>query len=177
MATLINLQFTVFKAARVIGKMIFGQVKPENNPLPAFWDQCINDGTFTTLKNMKEYLVIPDYVGWMGEYDPATGRFCYIVGMLMKPEAPVPTGYVCRDLPECTMGIAWVKGREDNGEIYFEGMNLTLAALEEKGYRYDNTAGYSIGVYDYERFVIPMQQGVKEVILDYYVPCLAESEA
>jgi predicted transcriptional regulator YdeE len=171
MATIINLQFTEFKAARVIGKTIWGQVNPENNPLPAFWDQCLNDGTFTTLENMKEYVVIPDYIGWMGEYDPATGKFLYIVGMLMQPDAPVPEGYVYRDLPECTMGIAWIKGRESDGEIYREGMNLTLAALGEKGYHYDDAAGYAVEVYNYERFVIPMQQGEPEVVLDYYAPC------
>jgi hypothetical protein len=40
MATLINLQLTAFKAA-LIGKMTFGQVKQDNNPLPAH-NKCGN---------------------------------------------------------------------------------------------------------------------------------------
>lgn len=171
MATVENVQFTDFKAARVIGKAAYYQGDAENNPLPAFWDQCLNDGTFTTLESMKEHIVSPDYVGWMGEYDPATGKFLYIAGMFMKPDAPVPEGYVYRDMPDCTMGIAWVKGREDDGQIYREGVDLTLATLEKKGYRYDEAAGYMVEVYTCERFVTPLNRGEKEVILDFYAPC------
>ena len=169
MATLVNLSFTDFGPARVIGKEIKVSTSGEYNPIPQFWMKCFEDGTFQVLEAMSAYILEPSYVGWEGEYDPSTGEFSYIVGMIMKPDTPVPYGFVSRDLPACKMAIGWVKGKEP--EIYTEGINLTAKAMGEKGYEYDDAEGYMIEVYTYERFVMPQERGEDEVILDLYIPC------
>jgi predicted transcriptional regulator YdeE len=169
LASIVKIDFIDFGPARVLGKKIRTRVGGGNNPIPQFWMKCMEDGTFQTLEAMSEYMLDSSYIGWEGEYDPISKEFSYIVGMFMKPDAPVPDGFTFRDLPACKMAIGWIKGKEP--EIYMEGMDLTIKAIKEKGYDYDNAEGYMIEVYTCERFGTPQSKGEKEVILDYYIPC------
>jgi len=169
MANLVNIIFTDFGPARVIGKEIKVKVGGEYNPIPQFWMKCFEEGTFQVLESMSDYILDPSYVGWEGDYDPDTNEFSYIVGMLMNPNTPVPERFDFRDLPACKMAISWIKGVEP--EIYMEGTPLTVTAMKENGFEYDDSVGYMIEVYTYERFVAPQEKGEKEVILDLYIPC------
>jgi|YelNatPaOPRAMG01_1025707.scaffolds.fasta_scaffold09876_7 predicted transcriptional regulator YdeE len=169
MASIARIDFVNFGPARVIGREIRVKLGEGSNPIPQFWMKCMEDGTFQTLEGMSEYALDPSYIGWEGEYDPLSKEFTYIVGRLMRPETPVPSSFASRDLSSCKMAIAWVKGTEP--EIYRYEMDVTVNAMKEKGYEYDDSAGYTIEVYNYERFVMPQEKGEKEIILDYYVPC------
>lgn len=169
MASIVKIDFVDFGPVRVIGKEVKAKVDEENNPIPQFWMKCFEDGTFRTLEAIASDVVNPAYIGWEGEYDPNSGVFSYIVGMFMKPNTPVPDGFTYRDLPACKMAIGWIKGEEP--EIYMKGMDLTIAAMREKGYEYDDAEGYMVEVYTCERFVTPQNKGEKEIILDYYMPC------
>ncbi|MBC7320656.1 GyrI-like domain-containing protein [bacterium] len=169
MSNLVNLSFIDFGPARVIGKKTIARVEGAENPIPQFWMKCLEDGTLQVLESMPSYILNPAYIGWEGEYDPNTQEFSYIVGMLMKPDTPIPEGFDFRDLPSCKMAIGWIKGKEP--EIYMDGVYLILSSMRDLGFEYDESAGYMIEVYTYERFVMPQERGEDEVILDLYIPC------
>lgn len=169
MASLVNLSFIDFGPARVIGKEIRTKVAGEYNPIPQFWMKCFEDRVFQILESMPDCILDSSYIGWEGEYDPNTNEFSYIVGMFMKPDTPVPEGFDFRDLPACKMAIGWIKGKEP--EIYMEGTPLMVSGMKEKGFEYDDSEGYMVEVYTYERFIMPQEKGEEEVILDLYIPC------
>lgn len=169
MASLVSISFTDFGPARVIGKEIRVKLGEAYNPIPQFWMRCFEDGTFQVLESMSDYVLDTSYIGWEGEYDHNTNEFSYVVGMFMKPDTPVPEGFNFRDLSSCKMAIGWIKGKEP--EIYMEGTPLMVSKMKENGFEYDETEGYMVEVYTYERFVMPQERGEEEVILDLYIPC------
>lgn len=44
--------------------------------------------------------------------------FTYWIGMFFPAETIVPNGYNYLDLPESNIGVDWVYGKLENGEIY-----------------------------------------------------------
>ena len=166
MAKLVELLFKDFAATRVIGKSIVVQMGAEN-PVPAYWETCMNEGIFQVLEALGPSNSA--YVGWMGEWNAETETYTYMVGMLFPAWTVVPKGYDYRDLAPCVMGIGYIQGVEP--DIYTNAHGLTEEALAESDYAPDYSYGYSMEVYAEERFVQPMQEGKGEAILDYYVPC------
>ena len=72
MAKLVELLFKDFAATRVIGKSIVVQMEAEN-PVPAYWETCMNEGVFQTLEALGPSN--DAYVGWMGEWNAETKMF------------------------------------------------------------------------------------------------------
>lgn len=174
MSTLINFEVKSFPAARLIGKPVTGSIKPgAENPVPSLWESMMMDGTLASLTAIPELATVdPDTVGWMGEYDSATGSFTYIAGVLTKPGTPVPEGCVSRDLPACEMVIASIRGMHEGGDLYCGAHDHTWNAMKEHGYEYDYSAGgYEMEYYSHARFTVPMSKGEKTLVMDYYSPC------
>lgn len=174
MSELIKFYVKNFLASRLIGKQIICSMKQgAENPVPDFWQTMISDGSLEFLKNMPERSTIkPDTVGWMGEFNPETHAFVYIVGVLTKPDTVVPEGFVYRDIPECNMAVGWIQGSEENGDLYMGAHDHVARAMKENGYEYDNSAGgFEMEYYSHDRFCTPNYMGEKLIVMDYYSPC------
>jgi predicted transcriptional regulator YdeE len=167
MIKLIKLEIKQLPDLRIIGKIVRPNLDMNENPIPAFWQQCFSDGTFTTLEGLAEYHLDSSYVGWMSDWTVGEGKFTYLCGMLMLSETPVPEGFVFRDVLTSTIAVGWIQGPEK--EIYPVAHELTQKALEEQGYIVDNNAIWCMELYACPRFTKPMDNG--DVILDYYIPC------
>lgn len=167
MAKLVNLQINQLPDIRIIGKEIYPDMDMQENPVPAFWGKCFGDGTFTKLEELKEYSIDSSYVGWMSDWSTGENKFTYICGMLMKPNTPVPEGFIYRDVPASTVAIGWIQGLEK--DVYSVSHEFTQKAMEEQGCKLDEIASWCMELYNCPRFTTPMENG--EIILDYYIPC------
>ena len=85
----------------------------------------------------------------------------------MKPNTPVPEGFVYRDIPASTVATGWIQGLEK--DVYSVAYDYTLKALEDQGYNVDEESPWCMELYNCPRFTSPMENG--EIILDFYIPC------
>lgn len=167
MADLVRFQILTLPPCRIVGRAL--KVDPkEANPIPAFWEDCFQKGIFTQLEQMEGLYqeILPDaddaYLSWNGELE-TDGSFTYMIGMLMRPDTPVPEGLDYRDLPQCRVAIGQIKGTIP--EVYAQEMDLLLPEMEKLGLVPDS---FSMEVYACPRFTTPDPiDGT--VILDYYV--------
>ena len=168
---LVKFEFVEQPEVVVVGKAIrfnLDAAKADDNP-PALWTRCFADGTFTTLEALADFVHNPAYVGLMTGYDPETGSFDYIAGMIMKPGVPVPENFVSRTLAPARVAVGWIQGKNDHHPaIYQNAHRLTDAAMTAQGATPDFNAGWSMEVYTC-RFAEPDADGF--IILDYYLPC------
>lgn len=65
MAKLVNLQINELPEMHIIGKIVHSNLNMGDNPIPALWEQCFNDGTFSTLEKLIEHHLDSSYVGWI----------------------------------------------------------------------------------------------------------------
>ena len=56
-------------------------------------------------------------IGLMTMRGDMTG-FTYWIGLFFPADTDIPDGYDYLDLPESNIGVGWVCGNEENGEIY-----------------------------------------------------------
>lgn len=170
-AELIKFEIRELPGLCVIGREIIVRMDEleKQNPIPAFWNQCIADGIFDDLQDkLADYIYDPGYVGYMqilNEYE-----FTNVCGILMKSDAPVPDGYIAYKIGPFTAGVGWVKGKEP--DIFIGEHTLTESAAKEVGYRYDEAKGFSLELYDEERYGNIDAEGSR--ILDYYMPVVKE---
>ncbi len=179
MSKLIKLEIKAFPATRVIGKHVAcGVGEDAENPGPALWESMITDGTLEFLLNLPQRATQdPDAVGWMGEYDPASNTYTYIAGILAEPGAPVPAGFVYRDIPACQMAIGWIEGTDAGHDVYIGAHDHVAQALQARGYEYDSSAGgFEMEYHSQARFSIPLARGDELVVLDYYSPCRKQAK-
>ncbi|MDR2932042.1 MAG: GyrI-like domain-containing protein [Oscillospiraceae bacterium] len=170
MSEFLKLEIVDFPEAKFVGKMVKCSMEPGEKPIKKLWDQCSADGTFGILEGMADYVINPDYADWMGEYDEKTTEFVCLVGMIMKPGCPVPGGFASRDIPATKMAVGYVRGSEPDGGIYEDAGDLTLKAMADQGYEYDDSKGYMLEIYNKERFAVPVERGDALVVLDNYMP-------
>ncbi len=174
MSKLIRFEVKRFPAVRLIGKSVRMSLNPErDNEAVKLWSRMWQDGSMDYLGNIPERITEEkDTIGWIGDFDDQSSTCEYIAGVLTKTDTPVPTGYVSRDLPECLMGVGWIQGREDDGDLYIGAHEHMLQAMTENGYEHDDTAGgYEMQYYSFRRFGVPRYIGEKILIMDYYCPC------
>ncbi len=166
MAEKVHFEIKDFPACRVIGKQIHVDCSKEN-PIPQFWDKCFGDGSCSRFEEMKEYYTQEHgLIGYMDNADETT--FDYIVGMFLKPEAPVPEGYIYRDVPAMKIAVSWIEG-VDLADIVMSAHGLTVSALKDGDYDlFTGPCSYCAEVYDYSRFVAPQAEG-KKFIMDYWI--------
>ena len=164
---LVNFQVIEQPEVCVVGKLIhLNQV--DFSAGAKLWEQCFADGTFATLEALKEYIHEDAYVGYMDEYNPTSGEFNYLCGMIMKPGVPVPEGFTARTLPATKIGVAWIKGKQGQvSEICTAAYNLTPAAIVQKGMKM--AGNWTMEVYTCPRFTTPDENG--DIIIDFYMPC------
>lgn len=145
MAQLTNLEFGNIPSMRVIGREVsVTMAKGVENPVPALWDASFRDGTMEMLDKLP--LAIGDcYIGWMG--DAVENGFAYIVGIAAVADTPVPEGMQYRDVPACKVARSTIAGNLQNGDVYGNAHEMTVAAIETRGYHPDYSHGWSAEVY------------------------------
>lgn len=170
MAQLIRFEKKQLPNLSVVGKKFVLRSKnhAEHNQMPEFWARCFADGTFATLEGMRDCLFDESYVGWMGDWSPwdaPGGSYTLIIGMLMRDEPELPTGFTRHELPATDAAVSWVKGKES--AVFGSAQELTEQAIRESGGSCDNMS-WCIEMYNCPRFTKKDENG--ECILDYIVP-------
>ncbi len=167
MAELIQLEIKELGPWCVAGKALKVTMGPEN-PIPAFWEACFADGTFSTLESQKSWVLCPDYVGFMTDWQGGDNTFLYICGMMMKPGFIAPEGgFVSRPVEASSAAVGWIRG-ESTPDVCMPAHEFTSKVMEEKGYTSEGFA-WSMELYNCPRFTTPDEQG--RITLDYYIPC------
>ena len=173
MAQIIKVSREKQPEAMFVGK----KFDPEKWPVPpAMWGTAFEEGWFETL----EKLVPEDWTERFPEGDAyigleyTRGLTCdeYWVGMWLPVDTPIPEGFGGLTFPECTLGCAWVQGREETGEIY--GMECEcMEAFAMRGMlpRMEGVCFWVFERYACPRFTEPDENG--NVILDI---CLIAEE-
>lgn len=165
MAELIKMQYVTMPASVVVGKSItVSMSEMANNPIPAFWGRCFEQGLFAPLEAQADMVVEDSYVGWMRFL--SQDSFEYVCGMLMKPGCQIPGGYLAIEKPETDVAIGWVQGKES--DVYPAAHHLTEQGMINDGYKMNMQAGWSMELYNCPRFTTPNEQGL--IILDYIIP-------
>ncbi len=168
MAVLVNFEIKELPKVKLVGKEIRPSQEEQmkgNNPLPAFWGKCFQEGAFAPLESQDGMIFDPSYVGIMLDWERGDGMFSYIVGMLMLEDAAVPEGYYSAELPAARVAVGYIKGKEH--ETYAVAHQFTEQKLKEAGYTCEKMH-WCGELYNCPRFTEPDAQG--EVVLDYYIP-------
>ncbi len=166
----VNISFEVqdFKAVRFIGKEV---VVGKKNPVPDLWKSILKDGTNDFLQDLQGRVSpLGDNIGWMGEYNPQTKEFIYIAGIFAEPNAIVPEGFSYRDIPDCLMGIGWIKG--NTSKLEKGAHSKTEKIMKANGYAPDySIVGISMEYYSFEKYANIEEDGNNIFTFGYYLPC------
>lgn len=139
----------------------------KHNPVPEFRNKCMEEKLFDKiLEELADYVYDPSYVDYMQMLNE--DEFTNVCGILMKPGVPVFNGYIAYNIDTFTAGVGWIQGTEP--DIYVAEHNLTAAAMDKAGYKYDTDRGFSIEVYNSPRYTEADELGNR--IIDYYIPII-----
>lgn len=163
---LINFTVKNLVNVKIIGKEIrFKAGNPDGNPIPAFWQQCFEDGTMDTLRMLPNQMHPWVRVGWIGNFNPADKTLSYIAGILTKDTTDTPCEMVSIHIPNVRFAVGTIKGTEP--EIFYKAPELTLAEIEKNGLQLDSANAYKIA-WCGEDFC----KNEEYKILDMYIPVL-----
>ena len=170
MAKLTHIDFKPFGPYKVIGRSI--DTKSMSNDIPMLWGKFFSDGSYDSLlalcQDKNHLTALPDaYTGVMFNFK-GDGKFTYLVGIIFSAMTQVPEGFDSFDIPSGTIAEAWITGEEY--EIYSQGHELTVAAIEKAGHTAKWDHFYQCEVYTDERFEKTKKAGEAVVTLDYYIP-------
>jgi AraC family transcriptional regulator len=161
-AVLGKMEFMKLPAARMIGKKVMNG--GGENPVPELWQKCFGEDAFKALEANRP--LVEYYVGWMGEYNKATGKFTYIAGRLMPAGTEVPQGFDYRDLPPCLVGNGYINGDFANSGVFRHSHHLTIGGMLENGYEPDYSYGWSA-----EAYAKDLAFEAEEGTINYFCPC------
>ena len=163
-----------FPALRLIGKRYTDDDRDENSSFGAKWDEWQAKGWFETIRknaNPSDAIDNGTY-GLMTINSENHSDFAYWIGNLFPAGTPVPEGFESLDLPENEIGMSWIYGSSDNGEIFGgEPHQACYEKLCENGWGdlNVNAGGEKVLVfferYNCPRFTTPDEKG--NVVLDY----------
>ena len=156
-----------FSAARFVGKCYTNDDR-KNGSFGFYWDEWNKSGRWGELDKIQKAGNDDDYFGLMTCDEQGNG-FQYWIGRMFPPGASVPEGFSGVDLPEGDVGICWIYGSAENGELFGEGPHkLCLEKLKEKGLNNGGTKQmWFFERYNNGRFMKKDEKG--NVILDYGV--------
>lgn len=136
------------------------------------WGEWFQNSWFADLEKLGETPDIENsYLGFMrcngGDFE---NTFEYWIGMFFPSNTSIPEGYDFIDLDKSSIGVCWIKGKEDDGSIYCmhdecivklqeNGMNNLKADNENRACFFER--------YNCPRFTEKDETG--NVILDYCV--------
>ncbi len=149
---------------KLIGKRYTASDRDASGTYAGHWHQWFQQGWFDELKQCASVPNLSnDCVGAMRMTGNGDG-FEYWIGALYAVDAEVPEGFEAEDIAACDLGICWLYGNEESGELYsMEASDMTMAALKEQGFSYSER-GWFFERYNDSRFNSPDETG--NVILD-----------
>lgn len=162
-------------ALRLIGKQYFDSDRDGSGTFGAKWGDWFSKGWFSTLEILGPLKENGD--AYMGCMKVTGGKFSYWIGMFFPQGTEVPEGFEFADLPEGDVGVNWIYGSDDTGELYGEKVHLLcMEKLSAAGMRpedFENSVcPWVFERYNCPRFTTPDQNG--NVILDYGIYLKAE---
>ena len=168
-----------YPAMRLIGKRYTDDDRGEDGSFGNRWGEWHQNGWFGLLESAAK--PVEGEYGYLGlmtfrtdhqELSPEENGFTYWIGIFFPTETPVPDGFDYLDLPESDVGISWIYGNSENGEIYgSEPHSAAYQKLCDNGWGElgENAGGEKLIVffenYTCPRFTAPDDKG--NVILDY----------
>lgn len=173
MAKVIKVYKESFPPLRFIGKRYLDSDRGPDGGFANVWDQWFEHGDFKVLEELRRSTpgrgpggaVTEDelsHVAYMGFVD---GVFEYWVGMLFPAGTEVPEGYAFVDVHAGDVGICWIHGRDDTGELYGpKAFEMCLAEIEKAGWQMADD-GWCYERYHPSRFRTEDADG--NVILDF----------
>lgn len=149
---------------KLVGKRFVQESMTQGGSFASGWQQAFQEGWFDTLGACKGIPgVSGDYIGAMRMVGDK-GAFEYWIGLFLALDAQVPQGFEAVELPAGDIGVCWLYGNQENGELYSPAASdLSMGALAAKGWKFDER-GWFLERYNSPRFTQPDQQG--NVILD-----------
>ncbi len=161
-----------FPALRFIGKRYTNDDRHEGS-FEKQWDEWMRSDAFTAMRQaVPASPFTEDTIGLMTMRGNMMD-FTYWIGLLYPAGTEVPEGYRSLDLPESDIGVAWVCGKQENGEIFGDAHNVVCEELERNGlgkFR-DDIAGAGNDTYCFfERYNCPRfteKDADGNVTLDY----------
>jgi len=163
-----------FPALRLIGKCYTDDDRGEDGSFGNRWGEWHQKGWFDEIEKMAKPSEDVDngYLGLMTIKAADHSDFCYWIGKLFPADTVVPDGYSYLDLPESDVGISWIYGSDENGEIYgSEPHTACYNKMCDNGWNElnENAGGENTLVfferYNCPRMTTPDDKG--NVILDY----------
>lgn len=163
MATILKVEKEQIPAVKLIGKRYSDADRGRDGSFAQRWDEWFQKNYFNQIESCKRVSGIDgDYIGAM-RLGP--GGFEYWIGMLMAPQAEVPEGFDAVEIPAGELGVCYVYGKDETGELF--GMDVHQACVrswEEKGWKVP-AEGWYLERYNCPRYTTPDEKG--NVILDY----------
>lgn len=151
-------------AVKLVGKRYTEKDRDASGTFATHWQECFQQGWPELLQQCEG---IPDISGdLVGAMRMAgeDGGFEYWIGALLAPDAGVPSGFRSADIPAGDLGVCWLYGSDQSGELYsMEASDLSMAAFTEEGWQFSDT-GWFFERYNHPRFTVPDEKG--NVILD-----------
>lgn len=106
-----------FPVLRLIGKCYTNDDRSEDG-FGKQWDEWMGGDKFNVMKQAVGVSPFDEStLGLMTMRGNMTG-FTYWIGLLFPAGTKVPDGYDYLDLPESNIGVGWVCGKLENGEIF-----------------------------------------------------------
>lgn len=168
-----------FPALRLIGQRYTNDDRGEDG-FAHQWNEWRREERFDRLMQATGVAPVdPDTLGLMTVRGDMTG-FTYWIGLFFPAETKVPDGYDYLDLPESDIGVGWIYGNPENGEIYGGPPHeAVLGEIEKAGLgcpRNDITGPGSDTYCFFERYNCPrftQPDAAGNVTLDYgsYMIC------
>jgi predicted transcriptional regulator YdeE len=175
---IIKTQLEHFPALRLIGKR-YTLEDQTGGSFDDKWSEFHETGWMTQLEALGPSAEVesgPLGLMTMGtdHHEVKNSGFSYWIGLLFPAGTEVPAGFACLDLPESDVGVAWIYGSDETGEIWGPiAEQAAYAALEAAGIigegLNENAAGENLMAY-FERYHAgridaPDEKG--NVILDF----------
>lgn len=171
MAQIIKTYVQKLPAVRFIGRC-FGDPDRVNGGFGKQWGDAFHENWFNTIETAaggadKCTALYEDggaYIGLMRHKDGEP--FQYWVGMFTPAATAIPDGFGSVDFPESELGVAWIKGKENTGELYGKEPQC-LEAMNKNGISVE--PGSDGVVWFFERYACPRFTSPDEngdVILD-----------
>lgn len=161
-----------FPALRFVG-MRYTNDDRENGGFGKQWGEWWADDRFSKLKAAVARAPFDaSTIGLMTMRGDMAG-FTYWIGLFFPADAIVPDPYDSIDLPESDIGVGWVRGNAESGEIYGDAHGVVCKALEEAklGDFRNDIAGEGSDIYCFfERYNCPrftVKDANGNVTLDY----------
>lgn len=164
MAQIINVLKESMPAVRLIGKK-YTNADSVSGGFGHKWGEWFSNGYFNALKQCEMVKgVSDDYVGAM-RITP--DGFEYWIGLFMSPASEAPEGFEYQDIPEGDIGVCYLYGNPDSGELYsMQAQKACWEKFKEKGWSLSRSA-WCFERYNCPRYTQPDDKG--KVILDVCV--------